>query len=292
MSERKQKNRAYRSTVVSQKNCDSLEDFKQSFPERFFVRFHMTLLLLGVCASGLLTSKILLELGLRSMLVRYLLAVCVSYVVFFLLMRVWLSYVGADDTPVPDINVGDVSDLGQIPLSVFDGNHGTQDIADAGFNGTGGDFSGGGATDLWGDPSTVSEPVRASVATGGRGSSTGSSSGWSFDLDDEGIVLVALGLLLLVIFGAGAYLVYAAPEILAEAAFEALFAAGLIKASRDFTRKGWIGSVLRATWVPFVLVLLVTGVFGWVAQKNFPHAERLADIFKDPPSDKRSVFQD
>jgi hypothetical protein len=61
-----------------------------------------------------------------------------------------------------------------------------------------------------------------------------------FDLGDEGIVLVLLALLVLVIFGAGAYPVYAAPEILAEAAFEAVLAAGLIKASRKITsRMDW-----------------------------------------------------
>jgi len=93
-------------------------------------------------------------------------------------------------------------------------------------------------------------------------------------------------LALLVIFGAGAYLVYAAPEILAEAAFEALLAAGLIKASRKITRRGWIGSVLRATWVPFVIVLLMTGIFGWVAQNLYPDAARIADILSSSSSEQ------
>jgi hypothetical protein len=98
---------------------------------------------------------------------------------------------------------------------------------------------------------------------------------------------VVLGLLLLVIFGAGAYLVYAAPEILSEAAFQALLAAGLIKASRKITRRGWIGSVLRATCIPFLVVLFMTGIFGWVAQTYYPHATRLAEIFSHSTSEKR-----
>jgi len=73
--------------------------------------------------------------------------------------------------------------------------------------------------------------------------------------------------------------VYAAPEILSEAAFQALLAAGLIKASEKMTRQGWMGSVLRATCVPFLIVLLMTGIFGWVAHSHYPHATRLADIF-------------
>ena len=101
MSERQQTNRAHRSSVANSANADSLEYFKRRFPERFFVRFHMTMLLTGVCAAGLIASKLLLELGLRSMLVRYLIAVCVSYAIFFLLMRIWLGYVsGSSNDPL------------------------------------------------------------------------------------------------------------------------------------------------------------------------------------------------
>jgi hypothetical protein len=266
-----------------------LEQFKQEFPARFLVRFHMTVLLLGVCASGLLVSKVLLELGLRSMLVRYLIAVCVSYLVFFFLMRVWLWYVGASskhDRAHLDLNVGGGLDLGQMPVNAVPGGAGIDDIADGGLSGAGGEFGGGGATDIWGDASTVSASGHSSVASSGRGDS-GRSSGWSFDPGDEAMVLIALALLLLAIFGAGAYLVYAAPEILSEAAFQALLAAGLIKASRKISRQGWMGSVLRATCVPFLVVLLMTGVFGWVAQQHYPHAARLSDIFKHPSSEKR-----
>ena len=98
-----------------------------------------------------------------------------------------------------------------------------------------------------------------------------------------------LALLLLVVFGAGAYLVYAAPEILSEAAFQELLAGGLIKASKKMDGPGWIGSVLKATWVPFVIVLVMTGVFGWVAQTHYPHATRLADIFKKPAPEGRQL---
>ena len=283
----RQKHGTRPSSSASLKTQGSLEHFKQKFPERFFVRLHMTVLLLGVCTSGLIVSKILFEIGLRSMLLRYLIAVCVSYLIFFALMRVWLWYIGAwskEDPPIPDLDVVDAIDLGQMSLDAIGG--GIQGSPDHALDGIGGDFGGGGASDVWGTADAVSEPVRSSVASVGRGGSWGKSIGLDIDLGDEGIaiVLIVLGLLLLVIFGAGAYLVYAAPEILAEAAFEALLAAGLINASRKITRKGWIGSVLRATWIPFLLVVLMTGIFGWVAETYFPDATRLADIFRDSSS--------
>jgi hypothetical protein len=283
MSDGHKKHRSYLSSVASRNEPDPSEDFKQRFPERYLVRFHMTLLLLGVSVSGLLTSKILLEFGLHSMLVRYLIAVCVAYAIFFLLIRIWLWYVGVSsksDPTSPDLDIGDASDIGQISADAFQGGAGIDEPAGVGLSGTGGDFGGGGATDMWGNASTASESVHSSLKPSGGGRSSGSSGGWDFDLGDEGIVLVVLGLLLLVIFGAGAYLVYAAPEILTEAAFQALLAAGLIKASRKITRRGWMGSVLRATCVPFLVVLVMTGIFGWVAQTNYPHASCLADIFR------------
>lgn len=285
MSERQQKHRSDRSSPANSKDFDSLEHFKRRFPERFLVRFHMTVLLLGVCASGLLTSKLLLEFGLRSMLVRYLIAVCAAYAVFFLLMRIWLWYVGAsskDEPRVPNLDVGDA--IGQMSVDL-PGGSGIHEIADGGISGSSGDLGGGGATDMWGEAPTA--PVHSSAGSSGHGGSSGKGGGWDFDLGDEGIVLVVLGLLVLVIFGAGAYLVYAAPEILAEAAFEALLAAGLIKASRKITRRGWMGSVLRATWVPFLVVLVMTAIFGLVAQRYYPHATRLGDIFRHSSSEKR-----
>jgi hypothetical protein len=277
---RRQKHASHRGFEEGREDPGSLEHFKRKFPERFLVRFHMTLLLLGMCASGLLTSKLLLELGLRSMLPRYLIAVCISYAVFFLLMRIWLSYVGAsskDDSPLPDLDIGDAIDLGQMSLDDLPESTGI----DGALSGHGGDFGGGGATDMWGEASTpvTFDSSAGSGKTGGLG--------FDFDLGDEAIVLIALALLLLAIFGAGAYLIYAAPEILGEAAFEALLAAGLINASRNITRQGWIGSVLRATWVPFLVVLLMTGVFGWVAQERYPHATRLADIFRHSSPETR-----
>lgn len=259
---------------------DPRAEFKQSLVRRFVVRFHMALMLTALGASGLLISKVLLEAGVRSMFERYLIAVAFSYALFFLFIKLWLMYV-SPAKPKPksrSVDVGNVFDIGN--LSVDAAQEGTV-VGDQVF-GAGGDFGGGGATDLWGG-----ETVPAIIST--RSTSGGSgrvSPMFDFDLD-EGIVLIVLALLLLSIFGAGAYLLYAAPEILSEAAFEALLAAGLIKASKKMDGSGWMGSVLKATWIPFVIVLVMTGIFGMVAQTYYPHAARLADIFRHPPSEKR-----
>jgi hypothetical protein len=250
----------------------------------------MTLLLFGVFISGLLFSKVLFELGMRPMLPRYLIAVCASYAAFFLLIKVWLWYVTPSPRRRQTLSDGDTInpvDLCQVSGDAIEGGAGAvRNVVDGAVSGHGGDFGGGGATDVWGYQPILSNSARSSTAFGGT-SPRGGSGGGGFDLGDEAVVLIALALLVLVIFGAGAYLVYAAPEILSEAAFQALLAAGLIKASRKMSRQGWMGSVLRATCVPFLVVLLMTGIFGWVAHRYYPHATRLADIFKPHPVERR-----
>ena len=155
---------------------------------------------------------------------------------------------------------------------------------DTAFGGRGGDFGGGGATDEWG--SFVSQKSAASSTTF-RNASSGGPGGGGFDLGDDAIVLIALAAFALVICGAGVYLVWAAPSILSEAAFQALLAAGLIRASSKITQRDWMGSVFRSTCVPFLIVLLTAGILGSVAQKHYPHATRLADIFKPANPERR-----
>ena len=261
---------------------DPRAEFKQSLVRRFVVRFHMTLMLIALGASGLLISKVLLDVGVRSMLERYLIAVVLSYALFFLFIKLWLIYISPPKPKprLPSRDFGNAIDIENLSLdaaqeSTFVGDH---------VFGGGGDFGGGGATDLWGGDTT--QAIISTPSTGGRSGRGGGSGLFDSDLGD-GIVLIVLALLVLSIFGAGAYLVYAAPEILSEAAFEALLAAGLIKASKKMDGNGWMGSVLKATWIPFVIVLVMTGVFGMFAQTYYPHAARLADIFKHPPSEKR-----
>lgn len=289
MSDRLKARPSNQSARSSLRSRDPRMSFDQSFRERFSVRFHMTLLLFGVFISGLLFSKVLLELGMRSMWARYLIAVCASYAVFFLLMRIWLWHVTGlpnDRRSLPDVDIAEPIDLGQMSGDAIQGGaSAVHKVVDSAV-GHGGDFGGGGASDVWGYQSIASNSVRSSTTSAGA-SHHGSSGGGGFDLGDEAVVLIALALLALAIFGAGAYLVYAAPEILSEAAFQALLAAGLIKASTKMTRQGWMGSVLRATCVPFLVVLLMTGIFGWVAHTHYPHATRLADIFKPPPVERR-----
>jgi hypothetical protein len=267
--------------------------FKESFTRRFLVRLHMSLILAAVSASGVITSKLLLTFGLTSLRTRYLAAVLFSYVVFFLLVRLWLWYVSAS---IPGQRSQE-SSSDALDLNPFDAIDVAIDAATDGgcvppspgpeFGG-GGDFGGGGATDHWGDAApenfrslNVATRPGSSPSTPVSGSKVASKGGGlGLDLDDAGIVLVVFGLLVLVIFGAGVYLVWEAPVILSEAAFQALLATSLAGTSKRITQPGWVGSVFKATWLPLVIVVAMTVVFGWVAHHYCPEAMKIADVIR------------
>ena len=63
---------------------------------RFFLRIHMTLILAGTFLAGLVTTRVLMGLGVNMLAVRYAIAVCLAYLVFLGLVKLWLLYVGSD----------------------------------------------------------------------------------------------------------------------------------------------------------------------------------------------------
>jgi hypothetical protein len=284
--------------------------FKHRLLASFFVRFHMTLILCAVCVSGIITSKTLLMFGVSWMPVRYPIAVVCAYAIFFLLMRLWLWYIGisprARDYLAPrsqnrDSKSGSRSsgisfDLSSVPSS------GTGGSNWSGFNG--GSSGGGGASDSWSEASSTanwlasSEPLPAtsggSFNLGSVSSPSSGSSGGSFDLDlgDDGflafVVLLLLVTLVLGIFGAGAYLIYQAPAIFAEAAFQAALASGLIKASKEIDNTDWKGSVFKATRIPFVIVLALAMAFSLTAHYYCPAATKATEVFNLCDSQKDS----
>lgn len=252
----------------------------QRIAHSFFVRFHMSLILTAVIASGVLTSKGLLELGVHSLRLRYPLAVLGSYLMFVMLVRIWIWYVkvccgqpiwsGSSGSGGSGGGVGWI-DFGDGPAGGGGG---------SGFKGFGGgDSGGGGASSSWDGGDSQSVASGSSVS-----SSTGS---WMPDLDfggcdDDGWwVLLLLAALVLAVVGAGGYLIWMAPHILPEAATQAMLATGLARSAKQ-QGHSWINGVFRSTWIPFVLVLIMATVLGVVAQRHCPGAAKLTEVFGCP----------
>ncbi|MRR51614.1 MAG: hypothetical protein EG825_11985 [Rhodocyclaceae bacterium] len=266
------------------------------FLKRFFVRFHVSLILAFAFAVGLLSTKGFLALGLDTMHWRWPLALLLAYGAFLLGVRAWLSYVG----------------LGRY-LDDKDGNDGVgaEDVVDAVSNlvpdGTSIDLpniSGSGIGDA------IGSVVEHAGSGGGGGASgdfssaltdSGGSSGFSLpDLGDVGdlggddgclpiIVVILILALLAAVLGVGVYLVWQAPFILTEAAFEAALAAGLVKAARRTDDPGWIGGALSASWKPFLLIFIFTLAVAALAESFAPEARTLMEaidtLLSPPPAD-------
>ncbi len=286
------------------------EGIKQRLVARLWVRFHMSLILMACGLSAMLASWALLHLGVGSMLVRYPAAIAVAYGTFLLGVWLWLQYadpaVEGEDGPPSPARAARGKKRGNALVDGADlldlrtgGGSGGAGGSGGGFAGKGGGFDGGGASGAWaeggarGAISTTSSQLNAQALaattmqessaaestpslasrSGGGSSKSGSGSSFSLDIDGEGLVLVVLALALVAaIVVASGYLVWAAPDILSEAAFGAVLAGGLARRARNEDAMGWVAGVVRKTWWPFAIVLVLAIAFaGWSAA-HYPKA--------------------
>jgi hypothetical protein len=268
--------------------------------QHFFVRFHLSLILGFSLAAGVLTTKGFLALGLHTMHWRWPLALLVSYLAFLLGVRVWLAYVGIGrfldgrgkgGNDVLDVVGGDGSSSGG------GGSFGSG--GQGGFSAGGGRFGGGGAS---GDFSSAAEgdsnmalPFSGqSVASSGGGGGSGSSSGigklfgggggggggGDGDLGEGILVVLAIVALLAVVFGAGIYLIWQAPAVLAEAAFQGALAGGLVKSVRRVNDPGWVGGAVRASALPFIVIFACAMTIAGLAEHYAPAARTLPEAIR------------
>ena len=203
--------------------------------QRFFLRIHMTLILAGTFLAGVVTTRMLMLSGMKVLAVRYAIAICIAYLVFLVLVKLWLMYVGSGGHS--HVDVGDAIDV-----ALADG----QPIA----------------------------PLHSSSGGGGGGG--------SLDLDLGGdlgdiVFMIVLIVIVLLLGGLAIYFIYTAPALLSEAAFEAVLAASIARRAKKSEGSGWIAVVWRATVWPFVLVLALSVLLGWLAQRRCPEALRLRD---------------
>jgi hypothetical protein len=219
----------------------------------------MGLMIAATAASGLIASKLLLEAGLGSVLIRYPLCVLIAYGVFIGLIRIWIGYIRLRETRSTRAGIPEGLDLVQIPSPDLD--------KPAGFGGFGGgDSGGGGASDSWG----IAEPATA----GGSPVEVG---GVAADLDDGLVLLIVFVVVALSVFCAGGYVIYVAPQILSDVAFTAVLAPAMARAAKRAETGGWIRTVLRRTLVPLAVVLIVTVAAGVAMSNHCPGARTVIE---------------
>lgn len=247
------------------------QKFKKQFAKRVFTRFHMILILLGTILSGVIFSKILMVLGLDHIIARFIIVLIFAYVCFFILMKLWLHYLTEPyrkskiaenlvDAADAITSVPDFSSTSNSPI----------------MSGHGGEFGGGGASGALTEAGGVTE----TASTVGETATEAAGEAVSGLADEGGIILIPLIILLIVLFGGGIYLIYEAPVIFSEAAFELILATTLIRKARSMDNPNWMGSVFRATWPAFALTLVITVIAGWGLMIYCPQAAKITDIFR------------
>jgi len=235
----------------------------------------MSLILLATVLSGLLSTKLLLLIPVDNIVIRYPLVVLFAYLAFFLFVKLWLAYMSASQ-PLKSLDVaGDVlSNMPDLPGGIG------PSINVPHFGGGGGTFDGAGAAGAFDGPVSSASADVLSSSSGVTESSSGIGDAVSgiFDIDDDGLILIILGVLLAAIFGSAIYLIYIAPHILSEAAFDFLLGTSLIRSYKKVNQPDWMGSVFHDTYKPFVVVLLITITAAWILHTNYPEITKLSDL--------------
>ena len=224
----------------------------------------MSLLVLLTGGSGLVASYGLLQAGVTTMWLRYPLALCAAYLVFFVLLWLWLRTKFEDYSDVFTPPSGSFSPSGD------DHWVGTAKLT----SGQGGDFSGGGASASF-DSST---PFNASSAPL---SDTPSSLGDSFSAVGEAdeaaipllVILVVVGLAL-----SSLYIVYSAPVLFAELLLDGALSATLYRRLKGLERTHWVETALRRTALPFLLTAVFLTLSGWALASYAPNAKSIGDV--------------
>ena len=255
--------------------------------QRFLLRFHLILILAFSFAIGLLATRLFLHLGLEAMHWRWPLALLAAYGAFLLALRLWLSYIGLGrflapeksfDIDFPDVALSGSSSGSDVGRGAGSGSGSGSGVFDWSGDAFGGRFGGGGAS---GDFSALVGGELANVSESVSDTSAGLDLP-AIDLPDVGddgclpfIILALILALLFAVFGVGVYLVWQAPLLLAEVAFEAAMAAGLVRSVRKVNDPGWVGGALSASWKPFALILLFSIMAAALAEKYAPDARTL-----------------
>jgi hypothetical protein len=237
----------------------------------------------GGCAF--LVSVSGLRLGLRGMHVRYFLASLAGYLVFLGCIRLWIAYerrrlglTGQADLTASKNNAS--LDLGDVvpDIDLLPGRGGGSGPSLNLF--AGGRSGGGGGGAMWAGP-VGPDTAPASSLSNAAGSAAEKIAG-AIDLDDLKWLLVALAAALGSLL-AVCWIIYVAPVLLAEVALDAALVSTAYRRLSRQDREAWTSAVLRRTWLPATVIVVMMTLMGWALQKAAPEAHSVGAVL-------RSVF--
>ncbi|HYP99646.1 MAG TPA: hypothetical protein VER96_13320 [Polyangiaceae bacterium] len=256
-----------------------------------FPRLHMMLILALAAVGTFLCSAMLVRCGLRSMGVRYALAVVGGYVSFLSFVRVWIAYQTRNwkfgrqkpqaserrdyDGDVPD-GLGDALSRLDVPdLSALEDLGNLASSAGQAFSGGGGSFGGGGASASW-DVDLGSGDSGASDALDAVSGS-----------DDALPIVIAVIALLGGVVALG-FVVYSSPVLFAEVLLDVAVLGAVYKKNQRHQRSHWAAGVLGRTYKPMLVLSVFAAIFGFAMQSTAPKETTLGAVLRasDKPATK------
>ena len=275
------------------------EALERSLAGRFWLRFHASVMISGTFATGFLANAAMLALPVHSVWLRWPLAVLAGYGAFFVLVRLWLAYVGIKPLFGRARNLDERERDGGWSVDLPTGSGGGSGGGGGSFGGGGGGSGGAGASAAFdsprGAPALVSfkssggpgagAAADARPAGGWLGSGGGKGDGLLSGLGDgDGFLVVVLGLIVLAIVaalvGGAVHLVWIAPDLLSDAAFGAMLSAGVVPGLHRANEPDWNGHVFRATLPVIAGVMAVVLLAAWALTHYFPGAQTLGEAFR------------
>ncbi|HYQ41508.1 MAG TPA: hypothetical protein VER11_06065 [Polyangiaceae bacterium] len=252
-----------------------------------FPRLQMMLILSLAAVGTFLCSALLVRCGLKSMGVRYALAVLGGYLSFLSFVRVWIAYQTrnwafgrAKQVPSETRSVGDELVDGLDALSKVDlpdlsalGELGSS--AGNAFSGAGGGFGGGGASgsfdlDLGSGDSGASDALDAVSGS-----------------DDALPIAIAVIALLGGVVALG-FVVYSSPVLFAEVLLDVAVLGAVYKKNQRHERGHWAAGVIGRTYKPMLVLAVFAGIFGFAMQSTAPQATTLGAVLQasnqEPPA--------
>ena len=260
---------------------------------KFFLRLHMTAILTATILVGLGTTRGLYMLHVNVFWIRYGLAVITAYIAFIGFVKLWLLYIGMRS----ESNWLDSIGFNSSGSTSWSSSSSSSGSSSSSFSSSGGKFGGGGSSGSWAEggsgtssrAAAVAVPVAtqrgvtptpkssSSSSVGSKSSSKSGGGGGGGDDLGELILIVLIIALVVAIVASFIWLVWAAPGILSETAFNAALAGALTGHAHKASHGNWMGSVMKKTMLPFSLILVLSIAVGAWAQHYCPNAIRLHD---------------
>jgi hypothetical protein len=235
-------------------------NYKRQLERDSFPRLQMGLIVAVTGGVGLLMSFLLLQSGIGSMVLRYPLALAVSYVVFLLLLWAWLRAKEDDFSNIPDFANAMPNLSGNGHSAPFQ-------------SGGSGDFGGGGASGSF----DGSHSQSFEVVENGVGNPIGEALGSVGDADELAIPLIAI-VFALGMAVASLYVVYVAPTLFAELLVDGVLSYTLYRHLHKVETHFWLSTAFKRTVFPFLLTAIFLAIVGAAMAHYAPGARSIGEV--------------